>query len=64
MSAPGHIGGTRLERMKKADLFEFARAGGDCGCDQASVLRELLRRDKLKQAKRERAKLRRVALRR
>jgi hypothetical protein len=63
MSAPGQLGGRQLERLKKGELFALVRSERDCGCVQASVMRELLRRDGLKQTKRERkaAQLRRVA---
>jgi hypothetical protein len=52
--SPGQIGGKRLDKARKPDLLEYGReAGEECGCRQARVFRELLRRHDRKPLKRE-----------
>ncbi len=49
---PGQLGGKRLERLKKPELFEFARSSPPCRCGRARVMDVILDRADRKQAKR------------
>ncbi len=50
--APGQLGGRRLERLKKPELFLYARQSPACRCGRARVMDVLLERDERRQAKR------------